>query len=133
MGTRGGLAKAAPPAPARQVYLLQRSSGKIGDRLNKTSGWVHRSTLKMARVEMIGGVSYEGIDARGLRIRSGEDVRVLEVDSIVICAGQESNRSLYDALTAAGARAHVIGGAQMAGELDAKRAIDQGTRLAVTL
>ncbi len=133
LATRGGLAKPAPGKPARQVYLLQRSSGKIGDKLNKTSGWVHRSTLKMARVEMIGGVSYEGIDDRGLKIRTGEDVRVLEVDNVVICAGQESNRALYDELVAAGVKAHVIGGAHTAGELDAKRAIDQGTRLAVTL
>jgi 2,4-dienoyl-CoA reductase (NADPH2) len=133
LATRGGLAKPAPGAPARQVYLLQRSTGKIGDKLNKTSGWVHRSTLKMARVEMIGGVSYEGIDDRGLKIRTGEDVRVLEVDNVVICAGQESNRGLYDELVAAGVKAHVIGGAHTAGELDAKRAIDQGTRLAVTL
>ena len=130
---RGGLAKPAPGKPARQVYLLQRTAGKFGDRLNKTSGWVHRSTLKMAKVEMIGGVSYEGIDERGLKIRTGEDVRTLEVDNVIICAGQESNRKLYDDLLAAGARAHVIGGAHTAGELDAKRAIDQGTRLAVTL
>jgi 2,4-dienoyl-CoA reductase (NADPH2) len=131
--TRGGLAKPAPGAPARQVYLLQRSTGKLGDKLNKTSGWVHRSTLKMARVEMIGGVTYEGIDDRGLKIRTGEDVRVLEVDNVVICAGQEPNRGLYDELVAAGVKAHVIGGAHTAGELDAKRAIDQGVRLAVTL
>ncbi|MGE4072852.1 MAG: FAD-dependent oxidoreductase [Lysobacterales bacterium] len=131
--SRGGLTKPAPPAPTRQVYLLQRTAGKFGDRLNKTSGWVHRSTLKMAKVEMIGGVSYEGIDERGLKIRTGEDVRTLEVDHVIICAGQESNRSLYDQLIAAGAKAHVIGGAHTAGELDAKRAIDQGTRLAVTL
>jgi len=104
LATRGGLAKPAPGKPARQVYLLQRSSGKIGDKLNKTSGWGHRSTLKMARVEMIGGVSYEGIDDRGLKIRTGEDVRVLEVDNVVICAGQESNRALYDELVAAGGK-----------------------------
>jgi 2,4-dienoyl-CoA reductase (NADPH2) len=133
LSTRGGLAKPAPGAPARQVYLLQRSTGKLGDKLNKTSGWVHRSTLKMARVEMIGGVSYEGIDDRGLKIRTGEDVRVLDVDNVIICAGQESNRALYDELVAAGVKAHVIGGAHTAGELDAKRAIDQGVRLAVTL
>jgi 2,4-dienoyl-CoA reductase (NADPH2) len=133
LATRGGLAKPAPGAPARQVYLLQRSTGKIGDKLNKTSGWVHRSTLKMARVEMIGGVTYEGIDDRGLKIRTGEDVRVLEVDNVIICAGQESNRALYDELVATGVKAHVIGGAHTAGELDAKRAIDQGVRLAVTL
>jgi len=133
LSTRGGLAKPAPGAPVRQVYLIQRSTGKLGEKLNKTSGWVHRSTLKMARVEMIGGVSYEGIDDRGLKIRTGEDVRVLEVDNVVVCAGQEPNRTLYDELITAGKRAHVIGGAHTAGELDAKRAIDQATRLAVTL
>jgi 2,4-dienoyl-CoA reductase (NADPH2) len=133
LDARGGLAKPAPPAPARQVYLLQRSTGKFGERLNKTSGWVHRSTLKMARVEMIGGVSYEGIDDRGLKIRTGEDVRTLEVDNVILCAGQESNRTLYDQLIAAGIKAQVIGGAHTAGELDAKRAIDQGTRLAAAL
>jgi len=132
-GTRGALTKPQPPIPARQVYLLQRSDGKIGDRLNKTSGWVHRATLKMAKVEMIGGLSYERIDDRGLAIRSGDDVRVLEVDNIVICAGQEPNRALYDEAIAKGLKAHVIGGAHQAGELDAKRAIDQGTRLAMTL
>lgn len=133
MVARGGLAKPAPPAPARQVFLLQRSAGKLGDRLNKTSGWVHRTTLKMARVEMIAGVSYEGIDARGLRIRTGTDERVLEVDNVVICAGQESNRSLYDQMIAKGVKAHLIGGAQLAAELDAKRAIDQGMRLAISI
>ncbi len=133
LGTRGGLAKPQPAKPARQVYLLQRTAGKFGERLNKTSGWVHRATLKMARVEMIGGVSYEGVDERGLKIRTGEDVRTLEVDNVVICAGQECNRTLHDELVAAGVKTHLIGGAHTAGELDAKRAIDQGTRLAVTL
>ena len=131
--SRGGLAKPQPGKPARQVYLLQRTAGKFGERLNKTSGWVHRATLKMARVEMIGGVSYEGVDERGLKIRTGEDVRTLEVDNVVICAGQECNRTLHDELVAAGVKTHLIGGAHTAGELDAKRAIDQGTRLAVTL
>ena len=130
---RGGLTKAVAPTPARKVYLLQRSEGKLGDRLNKTSGWVHRATLKMARVEMIGGVTYERIDDRGLSLRTGDDVRVLEVDNVVICAGQIPNRALFDAVVAAGIKAHLIGGAHEAGELDAKRAIDQGTRLAVTL
>ena len=133
LSSRGGLAKPQPAKPARQVYLLQRSAGKFGERLNKTSGWVHRATLKMARVEMIGGVSYEGVDERGLKIRTGEDVRTLEVDNVVICAGQEPNRTLHDELVTAGIKVHLIGGAHTAGELDAKRAIDQGTRLAVTL
>jgi 2,4-dienoyl-CoA reductase (NADPH2) len=130
LGARGGLAQARPPAPARKVWLLQRSTGKLGERLNKTSGWVHRSTLKMARVEMIGGASYERIDAQGLHIVLGGQPRLLEVDHVVICAGQEPNRELSDALAARGITLHRIGGADVAAELDAKRAIDQGTRLA---
>ena len=133
LSSRGGLANPQPAKPARQVYLLQRTAGKFGERLNKTSGWVHRATLKMARVEMIGGVSYEGVDDHGLKIRTGEDVRTLEVDNVIICAGQECNRTLHDELVAAGVKTHLIGGAHTAGELDAKRAIDQGTRLAVQI
>jgi 2,4-dienoyl-CoA reductase (NADPH2) len=130
LATRGGLARAIPPAPAREVFLLQRSPGKIGERLNKTSGWVHRTTLKMARVQMIAGASYERIDARGLHLVIGGKPRLLEVDTVVICAGQEPNRSLADELSARGITVHRIGGADVAAELDAKRAIDQGTRLA---
>ncbi len=133
LAARGGLAAPQPAPPQRKVYLLQRSDGRFGDRLNKTSGWVHRAMAKTAKVEMVGGVSYEGIDDRGLKVRSGNDVRVIEVDSIVICAGQEPNRALHDELKAAGRPVHLIGGALEAGELDAKRAIDQGTRLAARL
>ena len=132
---RGGIdgLKPQPEPPARQVFLLQRTEGAPGKRLNKTSGWVHRAMLKMKRVEMIGGVQYEKIDAHGLHISSGSGTRLLEVDHIVLCAGQEPNRDLHAALAALGKQAHLIGGADEAGELDAKRAIDQGTRLAVTL
>ena len=132
---RGGIdgLKPQPEPPARQVFLLQRTEGAPGKRLNKTSGWVHRAMLKMKRVEMIGGVQYEKIDALGLHISSGSGTRLLEVDHIVLCAGQEPNRDLHAALAALGKQAHLIGGADEAGELDAKRAIDQGTRLAVTL
>ncbi len=130
---RGGLAAAKPEAPARQVFLLQRSAGKLGERLNKTTGWVHRTTLKMKRVEMIGGVSYDRIDDRGLHIRVGNTPRTLDVDHVVICAGQEPNRALLDGVRAHGLPVHLIGGADVAAELDAKRAIDQGTRLAASL
>jgi 2,4-dienoyl-CoA reductase (NADPH2) len=132
-GARGGLAPAWPEPPSRQVFLLQRSAGKLGERLNKTTGWVHRTTLKMKRVEMIGGVSYDRIDDRGLHIRVGDTPRTLEVDHVVICAGQEPNRALLDGVRARGVPVHLIGGADVAAELDAKRAIDQGTRLAASL
>ncbi len=134
LSTRGGLAKAAPPPPARQITLLQRSDGKLGDKLNKTSGWVHRSALKMARVEMVGGVQYERIDERGLTVRNGDgSTRLIAVDNIVVCAGQLPQRALHDELAKLGIASHLIGGAERAGELDAKRAIDQGVRLGARL
>jgi 2,4-dienoyl-CoA reductase (NADPH2) len=130
---RGGLLPPQPAPPAREVFLLQRSEGKLGERLNKTSGWVHRSTLKMKRVQMIGGVTYRKVDDRGLHVTIGTQERVLDVDHVVICAGQEPNRALHDAVVANGLPVHLIGGADVAAELDAKRAIDQGTRLAARL
>ncbi|WP_193749491.1 NADPH-dependent 2,4-dienoyl-CoA reductase [Rhodococcus triatomae] len=123
------------PSP-RQVYLLQRKSTPIGAGLGKTSGWVHRAALKKKGVEQISGVNYERIDDAGLHITFGEKrvrPRTIAVDTVVICAGQESVRDLEADLTAAGVPVHVIGGADVAGELDAKRAIEQGTRLAATL
>jgi 2,4-dienoyl-CoA reductase (NADPH2) len=132
--TRGGLTRAEAPHPARKITLLQRSDGKLGEKLNKTSGWVHRTTLKMARVEMIGGVGYEQIDDRGLKLRHGDGSSTyVDVDNIVICAGQLPQRTLHDELAALGIRSHLIGGAERAGELDAKRAIDQGVRLGARL
>jgi 2,4-dienoyl-CoA reductase (NADPH2) len=133
MAHAGGLKPRQTEPAARQVWLLQRSEGRPGKRLNKTTGWVHRATLKSKGVQMLGDVSYERIDAQGLHLRIGEQSRVLEVDNVVICAGQEPNRSLADALASAGVSTHVIGGADVAAELDAKRAIDQGTRLAARL
>ena len=130
---RAGRIAPAPEPAARQVWLLQRTSGRLGRRLNKTTGWVHRATLKAKGVVQIGGVSYDRIDAEGLHIRVDGAGRVLPVDSVVICAGQEANRSLYEECTAAGLTTHLIGGADVAAELDAKRAIDQGTRLAARL
>ncbi len=133
MEHRGGLQPPQPESPIRQVWLLQRTGGRPGARLNKTTGWVHRATLKSRRVQMIGGVSYERFDDEGLHVRIDGAARVLPVDHVVVCAGQEPNRTLLEALTAAGVTTHVIGGADVATELDAKRAIDQGTRLAARL
>ncbi len=133
LAARGALLEPAPEPPVREVWLLQRSTGRPGARLNKTSGWVHRATLKAKGVRMLGGVQYQRIDDAGLHIRLDEKDRVLAVDHVVICAGQEPRRELADALAARGVPAHCIGGADIAAELDAKRAIDQGTRLAARL
>ena len=127
---RSGLQPAQPEAPARQVWLLQRSEGRPGARLNKTTGWVHRATLKAKRVAMLGKVGYERFDDQGLHVTIDGKPQLLPVDNVVVCAGQEPNRRLADELIAAGMKVHVIGGADVAAELDAKRAIDQGTRLA---
>ncbi len=133
LNARAGLVTAVPEAPQRQIWLLQRTSGKPGRRLNKTSGWVHRATLAAKRVTMLGGVTYERIDEDGLHIRIGDDAQLLPVDTVVICAGQEPNRAVAARFNAPGTKTHVIGGADVAAELDAKRAIDQGTRLAALL
>jgi 2,4-dienoyl-CoA reductase (NADPH2) len=131
--TRGSLVPAAPEPPVREVWLLQRSAGKPGARLGKTSGWVHRATLKAKKVQMLGGVEYLGVDDTGLKIRVGGVERLLPVDHVVVCAGQEPRRDLQAGLLAAGITPHLIGGADVATELDAKRAIDQGSRLAASL
>ncbi|KPX94819.1 NADPH-dependent 2,4-dienoyl-CoA reductase [Pseudomonas meliae] len=134
---RGGVAGIKPDvhAPARQVYLLQRKSSKVGDGLGKTTGWIHRTGLKNKQVHMLNSVQYLKIDDAGLHIRIGEDgeEKLLAVDNIVICAGQDPLRELYDDLVSAGQSVHLIGGADVAAELDAKRAIDQGSRLAAAL
>jgi len=133
---RGGLAEggAIPEPPLRDIILLQRSPGAPGKRLGKTSGWVHRAALRHKGVEMLGGVQYVRIDDAGLHIIVGGKPRVLEVDHVVICAGQEPRRDLFDELQmpvdAEKPQAHLIGGADVAVELDAKRAIRQGTELA---
>ena len=129
----GGLAKPRPEPAARQVWLLQRTPGKPGARLGKTTGWIHRGTLKAKGVKMLGGVEYLGVDDAGLHIRVDGSEQVLAVDHVVICAGQEPRRELFDALAAQGRKAHLIGGADVAAELDAKRAIAQGSRLAAIL
>ncbi|MGH8053270.1 MAG: FAD-dependent oxidoreductase [Stenotrophomonas sp.] len=130
---RGALVKPQPEAPARKVWLLQRSPGKPGARLGKTTGWIHRATLKAKAVTMLGGVEYLGVDDSGLRIRVDGQEQLLDVGNVVVCAGQEPQRELADSLLAAGRTVHIIGGADVAAELDAKRAIDQGSRLAAVL
>lgn len=133
---RGGVAGVKPEvhAPARQVFLLQRKSSKVGDGLGKTTGWIHRTGLKNKQVQMLNSVEYLSIDNDGLHIRIGEgEPQVLPVDNIVICAGQDPLRELQDGLIAAGQNVHLIGGADVAAELDAKRAINQGSRLAAQL
>ncbi|MFC5435049.1 FAD-dependent oxidoreductase [Rhodanobacter umsongensis] len=130
LSRRGGLQPPQPEPPTRRIWLLQRSEGRPGTRLNKTTGWVHRATLKAKQVTMLGDVRYLGFDDEGLHITVGSMAQILPVDNVVICAGQEPNRQLADELLATGARVHVIGGADVAAELDAKRAIAQGTLLA---
>ena len=135
LAARGGVAGVSPvpPVPARQVWLLQRKAGRPGAGLGKTTGWIHRSSLARRGVEMLGGVEYLGIDDAGLHLRVDGEVRLLAVDNVVLCAGQEPRRELLDGLRAAGQRVHLVGGAEIAAELDAKRAIAQGTRLAAGL
>lgn len=126
---RGHLVEQKPHAPEREVFLLQRKKSTLGAGLNKTTGWVHRAMLKMKDVEMIGGVTYNKIDDEGLHITVDGKDRILKVDNVVICAGQESRKDLFDENSTA-PKFHLIGGAQFAGELDAKRAIKQGAELA---
>ncbi|MBE8517923.1 NADPH-dependent 2,4-dienoyl-CoA reductase [Amycolatopsis sp. H6(2020)] len=129
----GGLGTPRPEPSPRQVFLLQRKKSGIGAGLGKTSGWVHRAALKAKRVEQLPGVTYERIDDDGLHITVDGKPRLLDVDTVVVCAGQEPVRDLVGDLRAAGLPVHLIGGADVAAELDAKRAIDQGTRLAAAL
>ncbi|MET7406267.1 NADPH-dependent 2,4-dienoyl-CoA reductase [Streptomyces parvulus] len=129
----GGLAAPERPAPPRAVHLLQRKNSKVGAGLGKTTGWIHRTELRQRGVTMVPGVRYDRIDDAGLHITVGDESTVLEVDTVVLCTGQEPSRGLYDDLVAAGRRAHLIGGADVAAELDAKRAIKQGTELAAAL
>ncbi|MEU3692647.1 NADPH-dependent 2,4-dienoyl-CoA reductase [Streptomyces narbonensis] len=130
---RGGLRAPERSAPPRQVHLLQRKTSKVGAGLGKTTGWIHRTELKHRGVAMVAGVSYERIDDEGLHLTIDGEPQLLPVDTIVLCSGQDPQRALHEELVAAGRSAHLIGGADVAAELDAKRAIDQGTRLAATL
>ena len=138
---RGGIQGMTPevPAPAREVYLLQRKTSKVGKNLGKTTGWIHRTSLKNRDVQMVPGVTYRKIDDEGLHItvtpkgaEQGVD-KLLSVDTIIVCAGQDPLRELQAGLEAAGLPVHLIGGADVAAELDAKRAIDQGSRLAAEI
>ena len=133
---RSGLVPPQPAPPDRHVYLLQRKSTPLGKGLGKTTGWIHRAALRMKRVEMLGGVNYERVDERGLHVSFGERRErptLLEVDNVVLCAGQVPQCDLFDPLEMSGVTVHRIGGADVAAELDAKRAIDQGSRLGARL
>jgi len=130
---RGGVAPAHQEAPARQVTLLQRKTTKVGAGLGKTTGWIHRTELKKRGVHMVPGVTYLGIDDAGLHIEVDEQAQVLDVETVVVCTGQDSQRELLEGLQAAGVHVQVIGGADVAAELDAKRAIKQGTEVAAEL
>ena len=131
----GGLAAVRPRLPdaEREVFLLQRKTNKIGESLGKTTGWIHRVTLKQRNVSMINGVAYNRIDEQGLHITLKDAPRLLEVDTVIICAGQEPMRDLQEELESNAMPVHLIGGAELAVELDAKRAIEQGARLAAEL
>jgi 2,4-dienoyl-CoA reductase (NADPH2) len=131
--TRGGLRAAAVPRPTRQVVMLQRKAGKPGDGLGKTTGWIHRTALKQRGVRMLASVQYERIDDAGLHLRIAGEPTVLQVDTVVVCAGQEPLAALAESLRAAGREVHLIGGAAEATELDAKRAIREGAELGARL
>jgi len=138
----GGLTERKPRTAVREVTLLQRKTTPIGIGLGKTSGWAHRAVLKQSGVVQVSGVTYDRVDDDGLHYTVDGEPQVLDVDHVVLCAGQESVRDLYDDLVASagsaghligGATVHLIGGADVAAELDAKRAIEQGTRVAAGL
>jgi 2,4-dienoyl-CoA reductase (NADPH2) len=129
----GALMRPESHPPTRKIYLCQRSSGKLGERLAKTTGWIHRSGLKKHGVEMLSDVQYQQIDDAGLHITVAGRQRLLEVDHVIICAGQEPLRDLIDPLQKRGLKVHLIGGAHEASELDAKRAIEQASRLAAAV
>lgn len=135
ISTRGGVegVKQEIPAPFRDIYLCQRKVTKLGAGLGKTTGWIHRQSLKQSKVEMLSGCEYLKIDDRGLHLKIDGEEKVLEVDNVIICAGQVSEDSLYKKLEQSGQKCHLIGGAKVAGELDAKRAIRDGVTLALEI
>jgi 2,4-dienoyl-CoA reductase (NADPH2) len=133
LDARGGLVPAAEPRSPREIWLLQRRPTPPGRDLGKTTGWVHRLALKRRGVRMLAGVAYERIDDGGLTISQGGETRLLAVDSIVVCAGQEPRRELVPALEARGLKPHLVGGSKIAAELDAQRAIREGSELAAAL
>ncbi|MFF1711319.1 FAD-dependent oxidoreductase [Streptomyces sp. NPDC058268] len=130
---RGGLTAPDRPTPPRSVHLLQRKTSKVGQGLGKTTGWIHRTELRHRGVTMVPGASYDLIDDAGLHITVDGQSTVIPVDTVVLCSGQDPRRDLYEELLAGGHSAHLIGGADVAAELDAKRAIKQGTELAAAL
>lgn len=130
---RGGLTAPDRPTPPRSVHLLQRKTSKVGQGLGKTTGWIHRTELRHRGVTMVAGASYDLIDDAGLHITVDGQSTVIPVDTVVLCSGQDPRRDLYEELLAGGHSAHLIGGADVAAELDAKRAIKQGTELAAAL
>jgi 2,4-dienoyl-CoA reductase (NADPH2) len=127
-----GVKEEFPPS-SREIFMFKRSKGKFGGNLGKTTGWIHRSTLKKKKVQFIGEVSYTKIDDEGLHYTQNEEDKTLQVDHVVVCAGQTPFKELYQPLLDANKKVHVIGGADFASELDAKRAINQGARLAAKL
>ncbi len=130
-GPKSGLAaRPMPPSPKRQIFLLQRSKEKFGRTLGKTTGWIHKAEMMLGGVKMLGGVAYDKIDDEGLHISIEGEVQILDVDNIVICAGQTENNELANLLAPTGIEVHLIGGAKEASELDAKRAISEGLKLA---
>jgi 2,4-dienoyl-CoA reductase (NADPH2) len=129
----GGVVKPMPEQSPREVFLLQRKASKVGGALGKTTGWIHRAELSRRGVTMIPGVTYLGIDDDGVHVEIDGEHQTLAVDTVVLCTGQEPRRDLFDELVSAGFTPHLIGGADVAAELDAKRAIKQGTEVAAAL
>ncbi|MEE3056232.1 MAG: FAD-dependent oxidoreductase, partial [Pseudomonadota bacterium] len=129
----GALKEKAIEPSEREVYLLQRKTSKVGKGLGKTTGWIHRQSLKHHNVRMINGVSYEKVDDEGLHVLINDTPKVLPVDNVIVCAGQEPFKPLQQPLEEAGFTVHIIGGADVAAELDAKRAIRQGAELAARI
>jgi 2,4-dienoyl-CoA reductase (NADPH2) len=131
---RWGIGQAAHiEPPDHDITMVQRTPGRMGGSLGKTTGWIHREVLRQAGVRQLSGVSYQHIDDRGLHVLADGAPRLLEADTVIICAGQTSRRVLYDELKDAGVEAHLIGGAREAAGLDAERAFDEGTRLGASL
>ena len=131
--TPGALKEKAIEPSEREVYLLQRKTSKVGKGLGKTTGWIHRQSLKHHNVQMINGVSYDKVDDEGLHITINGTPKLLAVDNVIVCAGQEPFKPLQQPLEEAGFKVHIIGGADVAAELDAKRAIRQGAELAAAI
>ena len=130
---RGGVTEAKPQMPDRKVTLLQRKTSKVGDGLGKTTGWIHRTSLKNRGVNMMAGVVYQRVDDAGLHVLVDGQSVLIEADTVVLCTGQDPLRALVPALEAAGRTFYLIGGADVAAELDAKRAIRQGAELAAAI